>query len=213
MHVELKDSDHFHPKYEGITGIILAGGKSTRYGRNKAFERIDGTPIIERVVDTMGSVFQKLIIITNTPLEYAHLGVPMFEDIIKGLGPIGGIYTGLDVISNAAGFFVACDMPFLNPNLIHEMVEVLGDFDAVVPKIDWKLESLHALYSKRCLLPIKKLIDAGEYQVIKLFERVRMRYLVEDEIRAMDPHLRSFFNVNRPEELVKACHIKNGAAG
>lgn len=190
--------------YKGITGIILAGGRSIRYGSNKALEKMDGIPIIERVIRTMNDVFQTLIMITNSPEEYAHLRLPMYRDRITGLGPLGGIYTGLETISNEAGFFVACDMPFLNIDLIRHMVEIRDHFDAVVPRIDWKMEALHALYTKRCLPFIKKLIDAGEYQVVKFYHRIRVRYLEEEEIRALDPQMKSFFNVNKPEEMAQA---------
>ena len=97
-----------------VTGVILAGGKSLRYGRNKALVKIDGIPLIERVINVMGSLFRHLILITNTPHEYSYLKLPMHEDLIKGLGPLGGIFTALMTIRNEAGFFVACDMPHLN---------------------------------------------------------------------------------------------------
>jgi len=195
--------------YKEITGIILAGGKSLRYGSNKALEKIEGIPLIERVIHTMKGVFQTLILITNSPKEYAYLQLPMHRDIITGLGPLGGIYTGLETISNEAGFFVACDMPFLNIDLIRHMVEMRDHFDAVVPKIDWKFEALHALYSKRCLPFVRELIDAGGYQVINFFHRIRVRYLEEEEIRVLDPHMKSFININKPEEMAQAMNLNN----
>jgi molybdopterin-guanine dinucleotide biosynthesis protein A len=186
---------------KGITGLILAGGKSTRFGKNKALVEVDGIRLIERVIRVMGSVFQRLILITNAPHEYAYLKLPMVEDLIKGLGPLGGLYTGLETISNEAGFFVACDMPFLCEPLIRHMASVRGDFDVVLPKIDWKIEALHALYSKRCLPAIKELIDSQEYQVIRFLPKIRVKYLNEDEIRQYDPQLKAFSNINKPQEL------------
>jgi len=187
--------------YNDITGVILAGGKSSRYGTNKAFAKINGIPLIENVIRVMRSLFQDLVLITNTPDEYAYLELPMYEDLIKDLGPIGGIYTALNSITNDAGFFVACDMPSLNPGLIRYMVGIRDDFDVVVPKISWKMETLHALYSRRCLPAVKRLIDLREYQTIRFFPVVSVRHVKENEIRRFDPELRSFFNVNRPEEL------------
>jgi len=191
-----------------ITGIILAGGKSTRYGRDKALVEIDGIRLIERVIRVMSSIFQRLILITNTPSEYTFLQLPMYEDLIKGLGPIGGIYTGLEAISDEAGFFVACDMPFLNANLVRHIVKARGDVDAVVPRMGWKIEALHSLYSKRCLPVIKELIGSREYQVIKVFRKTRVKYVDEDEIRSFDPQLRSFFNVNIPQELLDVAKLE-----
>ena len=184
-----------------ITGVILAGGKSSRYGTNKALVRIEGIPLIERVATVMQSLFEHVFLITNTPDEYAYLGLSMYEDLIKGLGPLGGIYTALTAISNSGGFFVSCDMPFLNPYLIRYMVEIRENYDAVVPKVSEKIEALHSLYSKRCLPAVKKLIDRREYQIFRFFPEVSVRYVEEDEIRGFDSQLRSFLNINRPEEV------------
>jgi molybdopterin-guanine dinucleotide biosynthesis protein A len=189
------------PPASNITGVILAGGKSSRYGSNKALAELHGTPLIERVLGVMGSVFSDLILITNSPMEYAHLKLPMKEDLIKGLGPLGGIYTGLESISDEAGFFVACDMPFLSEGLIRHMLTISGDYDAVVPKIDWKIETLHTLYRKSCLPAIKDLIDSRSYQAKRFFQRIRVRYVGQEEIMRYDPRLRAFANVNRPEEM------------
>lgn len=190
-----------------VTGVILAGGKSSRYGRNKALEEIDGVPIIERIIHCIGPIFPHVILITNSPEDYDYLGLPMQEDLIKGLGPLGGIFTALRHIPHEAGFFVACDMPFLNTQLIRYMVSSRGDHDAVVPRIGWKIEPLHALYSRQCLPAIQELIEGREYQILKFFEKIRVRYVNDEEIRAFDPRLKSFFNVNRPEELSEAIRL------
>ena len=204
MSVASKDFNLIKSGHKGITGIVLAGGKSNRYGRNKALVEMDGIRLIERVIGVVEPIFEHLLIITNTPQDYAYLKLPMVEDLIKGLGPLGGIFTGLQTISDEAGFFVACDMPFLNGELIHHMADVMEDFDAVVPKVDWKIETLHAIYTKRCIPTIKELIDNRDYQIFNFFQKVRVRYLSESEIRGFDPEMRSFFNINRPEELLNA---------
>ena len=110
MPVVSKVSNYNNNSFKDVSGVILVGGKSSRYGSNKALAKLDGVPLIERVIGIMGRVFENLILITNTPDEYAHLGLPMHEDLVKGLGPIGGLYTGLTVMPDDAGFFVACDM-------------------------------------------------------------------------------------------------------
>ena len=188
---------------KGVSGIILAGGKSRRYGRNKALVNIKGTPLIKRVLRVMESLFPTVILITNTPDTYSFLKLPMFEDRIKGLGPLGGIFTGLNVISEDAGFFVACDMPFLNPDLIRYQAMVRQGYDVVVPAFSGKFEALHALYTRNCLPEIGDLIHAGVYQTIQLFRSVSVRYVEEEEIRWFDPEFKSFSNINKPEELRK----------
>ena len=201
MPKSLKDTDHHSSSSKGITGVILAGGKSSRYGKNKAFVEVNGTRLIERVVEILRPIFERIILITNSPQQYAYLNLPMYQDLIADLGPIGGIYTGLETISDEAGFFVACDMPFLNPALICHMLEIRGDYDAVVPRMGWKLESLHTLYTKQCIPAIRELIDSRIYQVMRSFSKIRVRYVDEEEIKSIDPELRSFLNINRPEEL------------
>ena len=187
-------------KIEDVSGVVLAGGMSSRYGKNKALVEFQGIPLIERVLGVMRPIFRHVIIITNTPDEYSHLKLPMYQDIIKDLGPLGGIFTGLQVIPNS-GFFVACDMPFLNQALIRHMVGIKADFDLVVPRISGYMEDLHSLYGKGCERKIESLINSGIYQVFRFFDEVSIRYVEEDEVRMFDPDLRSFFNINSPEAL------------
>ncbi len=189
-----------------VSGVILAGGKSSRYGVNKAFVPFEGVSLIDRVAGVLRSVFEETVIVTNSPEDYAYLQMPMRTDIIPGLGPLGGIFTGLQMITANAGFFVACDMPFLNPDLIRYMVGLRNEknrFDVVIPRITWKLEALHAVYGKKCISPVEKLIHSEKYQIVRLFDYVSVRYVEMTEIVRFDPELRSFLNINRPEELQK----------
>jgi len=186
---------------KNVTGFILLGGKSSRYGSNKAFVEIEGVRLVDRVARVMKSIFHRIVLLTNTPEEYAYLQTPMVEDLIKGFGPMGGIYTGLMTLSDEAGFFVACDMPFLSGSLIRHMVDVRDDFDVVVPRMDWMLEPLHALYSKKCLPVIRETIRQDQHQILKCFAELRVRYVDEEELRLWDPELRSFFNINKPQDL------------
>lgn len=184
-----------------VTGVILAGGKSSRLGRNKSFIKIDGIALIERVVTAISSVFEHRLLITNTPEEYAHLGLPMVQDLIKGIGPLGGVYTGLSTISDDAGFFVACDMPYLSPALVRHIAELRSGYDAVVPRIGSMVEPLHSLYARSSIAPLKEIIDSGRRQILELFPRIKVRYVEEMTLRGFDPELRCFANVNRPEDL------------
>jgi len=193
---------------EDVTGFILLGGKSSRYGSNKAFVKIDGVRLLDRVVAVMTSIFHHVVLLTNTPEQYAYLHMPMVEDLVKGFGPMGGIYTGLMTLSDEAGFFVACDMPFLRERLIRHMVDVRNDFDAVVPRVDWMLEPLHALYLKKCLPVFHEAIEHHQHQIVKCLAGLRVRYVDEGELRSWDPDLRSFFNINKPQDLPGAA-LKN----
>ena len=195
---------------QDVTGVILAGGQSSRYGKNKALAEFNGQRLIDRVVSVMKTVFHHILIITNTPDIYAHLKLPMVSDLIKGLGPIGGLYTGLSTITDPAGFFVACDMPFLNDGLVRHICRIRDDFDAVIPRRDWKIEALHALYTKECLSGLTALIDDKEYQIKKLFQRIRVKYIEEHEIQAFDASCLSLININRPQEMALAKKLLQG---
>ena len=197
-----------YPYVKDVTGIILAGGKSSRFGENKALVGFDGIPLIEKVTRVISSIFKEVLIVSNTPEEYEYLGFPIKQDIIKNLGPIGGIYTGLKSIKNPAGFVVACDMPFLSPDLIRHIVEVQDDYDIIIPKVDWMMEPLHALYTNRCISPLKELIDTGERKTFLIFEKVRVKYLTEKILRSFDPQLRFFININRTDDLQMALELQ-----
>jgi molybdopterin-guanine dinucleotide biosynthesis protein A len=189
------------PAVQSLTGVILAGGKSSRYGRNKAFVLLEGVPLIERVAAVMGAIFDRLLLVTNTPEEYAYMGIEMVGDLIRGIGPLGGIYTGLKTIKGDAGFFVACDMPYLCEPLVRRMMDLCEGYDAVVPKVDWMVEPLHAFYAKGSLSVIEELIHSGRYQILEILARIRTRYVEEEILRSFDPRLRFFENVNRPEDV------------
>jgi molybdopterin-guanine dinucleotide biosynthesis protein A len=201
MPEESNSTDPEEPLPLDVAGIVLAGGKSTRYGQNKAFVELGGVRLIERVVAVLGRVFQSVYIMTNNPEDYAYLKLPMHRDIIEGLGPLGGIYTALRLIPQSTGFFTACDMPYLNARLIRHMAGHRHDYDAVVPIISGKMEALHAVYGKGCLPAVQRLIKSGSYQVFRFFPEVSVRYVGEEEIRRYDPWMKCFFNINRPGDL------------
>jgi molybdopterin-guanine dinucleotide biosynthesis protein A len=199
--LEMEELHYSDRIIKDVSGLILAGGESSRYGKNKALVHINGIPLIQRVSRIMQSLFQEVILITNTPNEYSFLNLPMYEDIIKGLGPLGGLFTGLTTMANDAGFLVGCDMPFLNRELIRHIVEIRDNCDVIVPKISGLMEPLHALYSKACLPHIRKLIDAHKYQIFQFFSEVSVKYVDEGFIRRFDPEIRCFYNINEPQQL------------
>ncbi len=184
-----------------ITGIILAGGKSLRYGRDKAFEPFDGVPLIKRVINAMEEVFEEVIIIANEPDKYSCLKHEVYEDVVKGIGPIAGILTGIMHIKNEAGFFVACDMPFLIPAFIRHIANIRNGFDIVIQRVGKNIEPLHAVYTKDCLPFIKRSIWQRRFSIRSFFPQVSVRYVEEDEIRRYDPELSFLVNINKPEDI------------
>jgi molybdopterin-guanine dinucleotide biosynthesis protein A len=189
---------------DSVTGVVLAGGKSLRMGTDKAFVRVGQQTLAEKCVSTLQSCFPKNILVANRPESFVGLKVPTFSDDIPGIGPLGGIYTALRHVETPAIFVVACDMPFLNADLIRQMASVLGEFDAVAAKIDGKFEPLHAVYHRRILPAIEERIKAGDYPVYRLLENLRVRIFSEKELSRYPDWRKTFLNVNTPEELEKA---------
>ena len=188
-----------------ITGVIQAGGKSTRMGGNpKALLDLHGRRIIERVVDTVSAVVSDVLVVTNTPDLYAFLGLPMVPDVYPDHGSLGGIYSGLHASPGDAAFTVACDMPFLHPDVVRLVVARAGQADIVIPRVGEQLETMHALYGKRCLAPIETRLQAGRLKIVGFFDDVRVLEIPEADVaRFRDPSI-VFMNVNTPEELERA---------
>jgi molybdopterin-guanine dinucleotide biosynthesis protein A len=130
------------------------------------------------------------------------------HDTLPFHGPLVGIYTGLEAASSEKSIVVACDMPFLNTGLLRYMVEISGDYDAVVPRLDDGMpEPLHSVYSKKCLDIMKKDIENGQLKVYVFLKKLNIRYLELDESRKIDPHSLSFFNINKPSDIDIAAYL------
>jgi len=200
-----------------ITGIILAGGKSTRIGAAKQQLKIGKSHLIDRVLDTLSQFTSSILIVTAKDqaglAKSAVPGARMVKDIYPGKGPLGGIYTGLMHAETGYSLVVGCDMPFLNSGLIRYLIDGASGFDAVAPKIGWMIQPLHTIYSKSCVPSIEALIREDELQIIKLFDRVNTRYVTEKEIDQFDPDHLSFLNINTENDLLKAELLIGGKTG
>jgi molybdopterin-guanine dinucleotide biosynthesis protein A len=185
-----------------VTGVVQAGGRSTRMGGNpKALLDLGGQRIIERVVHAVAAVLDDILIVTDL---YAFLGLPMVGDVYPDAGSLGGIYSGLDAARGEAAFTVACDMPFLSPEIIRLVVDRASEADVVIPRVGGQLETLHAVYGKRCLAAIETRVRAGRYKITGFFEDVRVCEIAEAEIAERGDVAHIFMNVNTPEELAYA---------
>ncbi|MFQ6091745.1 MAG: molybdenum cofactor guanylyltransferase [bacterium] len=192
------------------SGIIMAGGDNSRISTNKALLTLHGRPIIADTLDTLAPIFEEILIVTNRPQEYTFLNTEAVKDIIPRKGPLGGLYTGLTVSKNRYNFVVACDMPYLNPDLILYLLDRSEGFDVVVPQLEAGLEPLHAVYSKACLEPILTHLIEGDLKVQSFYGEVRTEYVQQREIERFDPELRAFFNINCREDLQKVKALAKG---
>ena len=188
-----------------ITGVIQAGGKSTRMGgAPKALMELGGLRIVERVVAAIAPVVDDVLVVTNTPDLYAFLGLPMVTDVFPDHGSLGGIYSGLKAASGDAAFTVACDMPFLAPEVVRLVVARAGEADVVIPRTGDRLETLHASYAKPCLPHIEERLRSGQLKIVGFFDAVRVLEIPEAAVRSLADPSMVFMNVNTPDELQRA---------
>lgn len=190
-----------------MAAIILAGGKSIRMGENKAFIEVDGVPIISRIYSLFKELFEEVIIVTNQKDLFKNLDSRIYTDLVPDKGALGGLYTGIFFSNFQYSFCVACDMPFIKKALVQYLIKNTKDEDVIVPRTSDGLQPLHAIYSKNCLEPIRKIIEQGKYKIIDFYRLVRVRIVEENDFLLLDPFRESFINVNTPEELL---YIREG---
>ncbi len=190
-----------HEPPSQITGVILAGGQSRRMGENKALMSLGGMRLIDRVVQVMREVCPQLLLVTNSPDVYAGLGLPMVGDVWPDKGSLGGIYSALYHAKTPYCLVVACDMPFLNAEVLRYLVAQKADYDVVIPDVAGEQQPLHAVYSQACSTPIAHRLEAHRLKITGFFPEVRVRTVTADELRPFDPALRAFQNLNTPEEF------------
>lgn len=158
------------PRISDITGVILAGGRSSRFGENKALATFHGIPMIDRVVTVLSPLFEELLLVTNRPEEFQRLHLPTLVDRVPYQGPLGGIATALEVSRNDRIFVAACDMPLLRPSTIQKIVEAADEGShTVIPVHNGVREYLMGLYSRKLLPRIFKNLEAGRLSVAELF--------------------------------------------
>lgn len=187
-------------KIAGITGVILAGGPSSRMGSNKALLPYQGGRFIEAIHRQIAELFEEVLVVTNAPELYGFLSCRKAPDLIPGMGALSGIHSGLVHSRTPHVFVVACDMPYLRPDLIRRLAEDAGGHDVVVPEGEKGLEPLHAVYGRDALPAIEEALHGGKGRIVSFFDRVRVKKVVRDEVALFDPGFVSFRNINTPED-------------
>lgn len=184
-----------------VTVAILAGGLSRRMGTNKSFLSLAGKPLIEHVIERISALRLPAILITNTPEQYAHFELPMYGDVYPQCGSLGGLYTALHYGPADYTLCVACDMPFLNVDLLRYMLDLRSGIDGVVPYIAGNYESLHAIYRQTCLPAIRDQIERKQFRISDIYPQLQVRRITEVEIDRFDPDQSSFVNLNTPDDV------------
>lgn len=188
-----------------MSGIILSGGKNLRMGQNKAFLEIEGVSIIQRIFDLFRNLFCEIIIVTNESEweRYLRFDAKIYTDLLPGAGALGGLYTGLFYSSFFHSFVAACDMPFLRRSVIDYLIQKKEGYDVILPRTQDGLEPLHAVYSKNCVPPIRRLLEERKTRIIDVFPFVRVNVVGSCELLSLDPGMESFINLNTPDDLTR----------
>ncbi len=187
-----------------ISGIILAGGKNSRMGANKAFLEIDGTRLIDGTLKIYREIFTEIIIVTNDPLSYIEFtDAAVVTDIYKAKGPLGGIYTGLFYSKSPYAFVSACDMPHLNKSFVDYLILQADKHDVIVPELAEGYQPLHAIYSRNCLPSMKRLLLLDKLKITGFYRDMRILSIGEEQIRPFNQDGFLFNNLNTPEDVEK----------
>jgi molybdenum cofactor guanylyltransferase len=193
------------------SAIILAGGRGERLaGQDKAAILLDGETLLERVYRRVAALADEVVIVLRPdqelapPLVAATQSAVIVHDLPGHTGVLAGMAAGLEAAKHEWSLLVACDMPFVQASLVRYMWSLREGWDIVVPRLEVGLEPLHALYHRRCLSSIHDALAQGRRRVIGFYEPLRVRYVDEDEIARYDPRRLSFFNINTPEDLIRA---------
>lgn len=180
--------------------MILAGGRSSRMGQDKGWLPFRGRPLVESVIGAARTIGSKIRLITANP-AYESLGYPCHEDEITGMGPLGGILSGLRLSDTRKNLVLGCDMPFLYHNLLASLVEAAGEEDVLLTEHRGKAEPLCSVYDVRCIPTIEGALKAGRLKVTDALEQLNVRTISFDDAPWFQSD--SFANLNTLEALQK----------
>jgi len=187
-----------------------------RFGREKALLELNGENLLQRVISRISFLDNDIILVAaggqQLPRLNGYKNLKIVTDIYPGKGPLVGIYSGLLSSDSSCSLVVACDMPFLNQRLLSYMLEAAAGYDVVIPRVGNEFEPLHAVYSKRCIGVIEKLLAGNSLKIDRLLDMVEVRYVETGEIDSFDPQHLSFFNINTRADLKKARQLAGEVA-
>ncbi len=192
-----------------VVSAILAGGKSTRIGRDKATLVLDSEPLIRRVYDVAQGAFDHIVVVSSDHAILPGMSIPIIKDVVSVQSPLAGIvsaliHTGADYV-----FALACDMPFLSGGAIRYMLNNIAGEDIIIPKTEKGYEPLHAIYGRSCISYMLTLIERGMYKVRDIFPYLSVK-AVEGSPLFFCNGVSVFTNINTQEEFERALAISRG---
>ena len=191
---------------EPLDGIVLAGGQSQRLGIDKALLSLGGAPLLQTTVQRVSQVCRRVIVAVDRPGRYRRLGLAarFVADASPGLGPLAGLQSGFQACDTEYALIVACDLPFLNVELLRYMAGLPRSYQALVPRSAGRDHPLHAVYARSCLPEVDALLAAGGGSMQQLLGRLDVRRLDERDLRRFDPDGLSLLNLNEESDLERA---------
>ena len=184
------------------SAAILAGGKSSRMNyRNKAFLKYEEDYFIERIIKALED-YEEIIIISNNPEEYTEFGLKVFKDIYPSQGPLSGIHSALNHIKNDYCLVVACDMPFINKEVVNYLGNIKEDYEILIPKFQERLQPLCAIYKKSCKDIMEKELINNSNKLIKTCFKFSMKVVEEFPFieKIHKKEIKNFYNINTVHE-------------
>jgi len=170
-------------------------------GRDKALIRLAGRPLIAHVLERAAPLGDEVLVTTNSPNDYAFLGLRLVADERPGVGALAGLQTALRAARHEVVLVLACDLPVVCVPLLQHMIGLAAQADAVVPRWRGELEPLHAVYRRTCLPAIDLALAEGRQRMISFLPAVRTIIVEEDLVATFDPQGLTFFNINSPDDL------------
>lgn len=184
---------------------MLAGGRSSRFGRNKAFEDVDGRPMVLHIAERIRSVVDSVALVGPAG-ALGDLGLPVIEDSVEGFGPVAGILAAVEDSAAPWILVVACDLPNIRPQFLEMLFRRAesSNVDAVIPlAADGREQPLCAVYNKSMVEPLRRAVDSGTAKVTAAIGGANVAHLLPPEYAALDPSGEMLLNVNRPDDLLR----------
>jgi molybdopterin-guanine dinucleotide biosynthesis protein A len=195
-----------------MAAVILAGGRSSRMGENKLLLPLGESTVIGCLIHTLQDLFAQVIVVTDHPGAYLPMSVQVTGDVFPSpeRNSLTGIHAGLSFSSFNYNLVIAGDMPFVQPGLVRYLCELCDGYDVTIPWEGQYFQPLCAVYTKKCLPHMEELLERGWYKIIDFFPSVRVRQIETAALKVYDRDLLSFFNVNNPEDYLRAVKIAAG---